>query len=1035
MTAMDDLLNSSSIGLYPVTVVATWQELEPGYSNVTAGSVNGPDSIKQVGKQIGPNGIDVSHSFDDGLPDAVTATGQNDACGSMTMDLVGRPPATAAASSLHWNALSTTGSGTGTTITTTLPADPAFWDYVLVAITVNSDTLISETSMDPDSFWIWNKLADISDGGFHTYVFGRKHFTTGVVAPVFKLDASASYAWVIGSIDVGKTASLEVMVPISPGDIEIVGEVSSVTTHNQTPVTIGNRGWNVGIFGGANTAGPWTSTGNTIVGQVSGSGVSTALITSPLRSIAGIYQMAANSNAATANVAMIHLAMEVRDRPAMDAVGYFSPFNTMSPVYGFDRDTATMQVATNHLALDGTGIETNLIFTGQMASVDISGRTATLNGVSRTRLLLDDSHTLPTVYGWREGCTTDWVTGWLLAQGGQYIGIAPSVYTRWWAPMYGSMHPYMGGSSDYTVCNEWNISRPALYRRDAQDTTGPFATAMFAQQTDSSVITLNGTTDRNWATEVPGQPDAVFADLFSQANSVGEITFWLRADPWVTNPSAITTGNPDDNLLFSCSIWNNYLGSALPGIKININASGNFSVWCGGSGATLNGANMTADGLWHLFGFKWDYHGGVAVFRHNNITWGLSAQTSANDVLPATDAVMYAAGGYNVMTYTSHLPLAEMQLEAGQPYANNFDRFLGTPAAPSVNALYRPTRQPLATIANPNPVQGWTTLQSLAQSTLSHLRVNEDDNAEFLPLDYFGETAQMTVETLNVLDTDFNAGELGLALDPTQSRNVATIEFTDTRVGSQRVSILEMNTSLAIPRGVTVVTFALDTPTAETHGAAAWWTATPTFQKLTALQVAGTNAIQNENVMSVNTLADGTGTVFVSTAFTARIIDWTSNTIDVQFTNTYSATLYLSNNGTQIPFLRALGYPITTSDGYSTVRDDGSIGRRRERALTTGMEWVQDRETAQQVGSTLVTLLSEPRPTISVTVQGDPRRRPGKLTQLVDSTGMKADGTWRIMRIDHHYNGPQYTQDLDLVRVGEIANWDEGNWDETVWGE
>lgn len=1034
---LDDTLNSSAISLGPVAVVAQFAELESDYGN-WSGAI---ESIRQIGQQIGPTGYQVEHSYDDGLPDAVTATGQNDASGSLTMDLVGRPSLIADAASLTWNALTTSGSGTGTTITTTLPTDPAFWDYVIVALTVSSDTLVTETSVDPDSLFTWTLLGDITDGGaVHTYVFGKKFSTAGAITqtvpPVFKLDASAGYAWVIGSIDCGKAPSGGVLVPITPGDVESLAESASVTAHNATPVMIANRGWTVGVFGAPSAAGVWSSAGNTIVAQTSGGGVSTALIRSPLRSISGNYPLAASTASATAVAAMVHIAFEVRDRPAMDAVAYFSSFNPDSPIYGFERDTAAMQAYTRHLDRTGGSYILSQIFEGQMNGIGISDRTAILNGVSKTRLLLDGAHTLPTVYGWREGCTTDWLASWLLAQGGQYVGVAPSIYTRWWAPLHGSLHPHMDGSACFTECDEWNTGRPTAfaYKRDAQDTDGPFATAMFAQQLDSSQIGLTGTTDRNWATEVPGIQDPLLADVFSQQNSSGRFTFYMRGDAFVQTPACVTSGDPNDYLLFTMSLWNVYLGHQLRGIQINCNADGTFSVWLGNTGATYTGGNFTADGNWHFFGFKWDYHAGTAQFQHNGLVWNMSGALSASDVLPASDAVLYASGGYNVLDYSAHLPIAELQLETGMPFSDTFARYTTPLPAPSTNALFRPTHQPLAVIANPTPVQGWPTLQSLAQSTLSHLRVNEKDNAEFVSLDYFGETAQMTVTTLNVLDTDFNAGDLALIDDVTQTRNVATVQYPDTQVGTNRSTILEMNTSFAVPRGVTYAVFALDTPTAETHGAAAWWTATPVFQKLTAAQVAGSTAIQNENVMSVNTLPDGSGTVFVSSAFTARIYDWDSGSITVQFTNTYSATLYLANNGAQIPFLRALGYAITINDGYSTVRDDGSIGSRRERAMSTEVEYITDRTTAQEFASTLITQLARPRPQITVTVQGDPRRKPGDLCQIEDTTGMKADGFWRINKVVHNANGPQYTQDVDLVRVGEIGLWDEGIWDESVWG-
>lgn len=1032
MTYLDDALNSSSITLYPTNVVATWNELEPGYSGAGGTGFDAADSIQQMAYQVGPSGITVTHSIDDGLPDPVTVTGNNEASGVLQMDLAGRPPATAAMSSLGWNALTTTGSGQGLLITTTFPTDLAFWDYVICAVTLNSTTaLISEVSMPADTLWPWKLLASSTDGAFTTYVYGRKHYTLGVVPPQFSINATniVPYTWVMGSLNVGRTPSLQVLVPVTPGDIETAAESASVTTHNQTPVTIGNRGWNVGVFGGAAASGPWTSAGNTIVAQVAGTICSTALVTSPMRQVAGVYPMSANSNAATNVVTMIHLALEVRDRPAMDAVNYFSTFNSDSPIYGFERDTALVRAAVYPLPLDGSGLHSNLIYTGQMSGISVDGRSATMDAVSGTRLLLDNSYVVPTVYGYREGCTTDWLAGYLLAKGGEYIGVPPSANTRWWAPMYGSAHPYMDGSAGYMAFSAFDNSQPVRYRVGGQDTTGPYATAMFCQQTDKSVIRLTGTADRDWATEVPGIPNPVMADIFSKQNSKGQFTMMIRLDPFTANPSVITTGNPDDKLLFSWTLWHRYLGLDLPGVKINLNTDGSFNVWLGSQTSNLVGGGVVADGNWHFIGYQWDYANATGLFRFDDVVWNPINGNSNLDTLPNDDATMIASGGYNEMTFAAQLPVAEMQLETG---INDLSRFRPAPAA---GVTYRPSRQPLAAIANTTPIQGWSTLQALAQSTLSHLRVDESDNAMLVTLDYFGEAAQMAVSTLNVLDTDFNAAQPNAIDDPSLTRNVVTIQFTDTSVGSQRSTILEMNTSLAIPRGVTLVTFTLDTPTAETHGAAQWWTSTPEFQKLTAAQVAGTTAIQNENVMTVNTLPDGSGTVFTSTAFVARIVDWDANSIVVQFTNTYSTTLYLANNGTQIPFLRALGYAITTADGYVTVRDSGSIGTRRERALTAQMDWITDRETAQEVATKLVTLLSRPRPVLTVTVQGDPRRVPGTLCQLVDSTGLQADGTWRIYRIQHNINGPQYTQDLTLIRVGEIANWDEGTWDETVWGE
>jgi hypothetical protein len=957
------------------------------------------------------------------------------------MDLVGRPSAVAADSSLGGNGNWSQGNGSGTTFTTSYPTGVAFWDYTFITITVDNASIVTETSMPADSPYAWKLIGDATDtlsGAFQrTWVFGRKHYTSGVVTPVFKIDTSGTFVWVMQSVKCGRTPSAGVLVPVTPGAVTGWAEGTvAVTTHTPGNVNITGRGWTIAAFGAQVGAGAWSAPagGSSVFGFNLTANHSIANIISPFRQFPGSYGISGITANNAQLVTGVHFALEVRDRPQLDAVGYFSPLNTQSPIYGFARDTATIGMSINNIAVDGNQTETTKIFTGQMTGIDIQGRTANVDGVCRTRLLLDDSHLLPTVYGWREGLETDWLIGYLLAQGGQYTSVAPSIYTRYWAPCHGSMHAWMDGSAGYTECREWLLGRASNWRRSPDIEVGPFVTAMSARQTNAQTTYVNGVADPIWATEVPGQPTAVIKDLLSQQSSTGRLTFWIKGNGADWTPTCVDSGNPDDYLLFVATLYNSTSpGFATNYVRVQINANRNYTVWIGGN-IVLTGGDLPTDGLWHFISFMWDYDNGTGKFRMDGLLWNTGVLSGSSEALPTSEAALYATGGATNFSWKSHLPIAEVQLEAGMPYTDDWSRFYPTPTSPSQNALYRPTRQPMAVIAEPTPVQGWTTLQALAESTLSWMRVNELDNVEFLPLSYFGETAQMTVDTLNVLDTDFNAGEIGLNIDPTRTRNVVTVTYADTRVGSNRSIILEMNTALAIPHGTTYVNFALDTPTAETHGAAQGWSTAPEFQKLTALQIAGTNAIQNENVMSVNTASDGSGTVFTSTSFTARIVDWTSNSIIVRFINSYSSVLYVVNNGTQIPFLRALGYAISSSDGYSTVRDEGSIGKRRERALTTGLEWVHDRTTAQQVASTLATLLARPRPVVTVTVQGDARRVPGKLCQIVDSTGTQAAGTWRISSIGHRYNGAMYVQDVTLIYVGVTGNWDQGVWDDAVWG-
>lgn len=1040
MTAMDDLLNSSSLVYFPSSVVAIWQELEPGYSSVA--TTTAAESLIQLGQQIGPQGAIVTQSFDDGLPDPVTLTSGSDASGTFTMDLVGRPSAIAADLTLGGNGNWSQGNvNSSTSFTTTYPTGVAFWDYTFITITVNNDGQVTETSMDPDSPFAWKLIGVATDslsGAFQrTWVFGRKHYTSGVLTPAFKMDKTGSATWIMQSVKCGKTPSNGVLVPVIPGSsVNTFAEGTvAVNTHTPGNVSIAGRGWTIAAFGAQTGAGTWSAPagGYSVFGFNNASVHNIANIISPFRAFPGSYGISGITSSVAQLVTAVHFTLEVRDRPQLDAVGYFSPLNKQSPIYGFARDTASITMAINNIATDGNQTETNVIFTGQMTGIDIQGRTAAVGGVCKTRLLLDSAHLLPTVYGWREGLKTDWLIGYLLAQGGQYTSVAPSIYTRYWAPMHGSIHAWMDGSAGYTECREWISGRAGHYRRTPDDAPGPFVTAMNAMQTNAQTTYLNGVADPLWATEVPGQPDALIADLLSQKSSTGRLTFWIRGDVADQTPTCVDSGNPDDYLLFDSTLFNSTGAFATNYVRLVINANRSFTVWIGSS-ITLTGGDLPSDGQWHFCSFMWDYDNGVGKFRRDGFLWNTGTLGGASETLPSSESNFYASGGTTNFSWKSHLPIAEIQLEAGMPFTDDWSRFQPTPTSPSLNALYRPTRQTLSVVAEPTPVQGWPTLQALAESTLSWMRVNELDNVEFLPLSYFGEAAQLTVDTLNVLDTDFNAGEIGLNLDPSRTRNVVTIAYSDIRVGSNISIILEMNTSLEIPKGVSYVTFPLDTQTAETHGAAQSWSTAPEFKKLTATQIAGTSAIQVDNVMSVNTRSDGSGTIVTSATFVGRIVDWDSQTITVKFTNNYGSVLYLANNGSGIPFLRAMGYAITASDGYSTVTDDGSIKKRNARALTTEMDWIHDRGTAQNVASTLATLLARPRPVVTVTVQGDSRRKPGKLCQIVDTTGTRADGTWRITSIVHHYNGPMYVQDVTLIYVGIVANWDEGLWDDGIWG-
>lgn len=1029
MSDLDDALNTSSPMFNPVDVIADWEELPPGLS------VGGLDSLRDLGQQIGPNGYTVTHSFDDGLPDPVTMTGSNDASGGLGMDLVGRQSNIADFITGWRNA--TSGFGTSTSIAPGMPSISS-QDYVVVAITVNGTAVPIETTYEAGHPHGWTALGSVTDSTFTTYVFGRSHFVSAP-APIFAFPVSTAFTWICVAIGANFTAGNSSFVPVKPGVVTGAPETVTGTAHTGPYAALPGRGWVLGIFATANASGPWAPTGTSIE-LVESTGGTAALqaVTTPFLADDNSYRHVSNTTGSTGVGMMIAIPLIVMDRQKMDALAYFSPFNAASPVQNFERDTAPVSASVN--VISPVGNVSTPIFKGQMADLTVSGRTAALEAVSRTRILLDKTLQLPTVFGRRESCTTDWLASYLLAHGGQYPGIAPSPQTRWWAPCHGSLHPFMAGPNAYTVglyytttrspTGGWGLAPP-------RSIAGPFVTAMAGSLNTNYAERINiGPDTKNWATVVPGM-DAELNDLFSVQNNIGRFTFWMKGDPHSGGAAPAVLAGVNDNL-FQFNLYLIVNGVATRSVSFEIRNTRQPAITMG-STTVLTGGDLPSDGLWHFFGVTWNYLTGVARIRRDGISWAPTGFSSASVTdLPPTDAIHYGRNPANGIWFNvdAKLPMAELQLESGPDvYTEQFTRFYPTPAAPSLNAKTRTLNQWIEAIAEPAPVQGWETLNDLAQSTLSHLRVNEEDNVEYLPLRYFGEAAQLTVDANNVVDTDVNAAELAVTSDPTKTRNVVTLAFGETRVNSSRDIILEVTSPISFPRGTTRMTFALDRLTAEIHGAVNPYGADWSVKKLTALQVAGTNPIQNEHVMSVNALQDGQATPYTGVGFTGDIIAWSSSTVTIEFKNTTGGTLWLANNGSGIPFLRVLGYPVEVADGYVTARDSGSVGTRRERGLTTESKWIQTRDAATEIVGTLATLLSQPRIELRVTVMGDPRRRPGQMVRLADAEGTRAEGTWRILAVTHRGNGAMYVQDLQLVRVGESGVWDVSRWDNSVWSE
>jgi hypothetical protein len=1040
MAELDDALASGSVVFAPAKLIAKWREAGPIEDTLAT------DARTDLSEQMTGN-YTVEHSIDDALPDPVTMATGLDASGKLTADLNGKEGMVLASSGAR--SIIGTSSGTSTLAITAASwgADTAYGDYMLCVVTVSDPTAVLTPVVANDPKNVWTPVVWQTDTGIGVWVYLSRYWGPGRLVPAYVSSKPVSYT--------SQTVSFWAKNPAgNPLDWRItqtvpLAEGSSVTAHTVTTV-LTHRGYQVGVWGTTAASAQWSpGTAGTELSELVANGLDTAITTTTLRDT-GSYSIINNTTAATAVGVLIGLSLEPYQRPRMDARQYFSPFNTNSPVYGYDRDTADTQLTQNVVTSIGpVGVVSH---TGIMQDITLKGRQAELTAVSKTRIDLNATVTLPVVFGYREGCTVDWLCSWLLSRGGKFVGPAPTVYTRHWATMHGSVHSGIGGPSFYNYVVTYNSGGGPFGRKNPVSVPGPFMTAMFAEQTATQVTEIDILQPQYHVTgpELPYyQPDAingntrpVYNDVWSQTANRGRVTFWLRGDPVVNAPTYIADPAANDFIFYMKHYLTPSTGGFLGWVMITIRSSDRLvAVQMGSDAAGYTSFNypalgaLTTDGTWNFYGFQWDFSLGKFDMIHNaaEVHTTSFSPSAATAQLPVTDLQGRTLNYTGQSQARFHVPVAEYSWDVPPPFVSGQWANWTTPIAPGATVTTRPTYQWIQAVAEPVPVNVWDTLADLARSSLCAYRANETDGMEVLPPSYFGETAQMTVAV--VADTQVNASDLDVVNDPSKTRNVITLQFPETTVTTNRVSVKDQTEAIQLPRGLTTITFTLDTLCAEIHGSpggAVVWTLT----NLSSTVINAGGPLPLEHFMTINTAADGSGTVLPVTRVSAKIQYGDASTITVLFNNQSGSTAYISNNGQNVPFLRLYGYAVTVNDGYVTQRDVNSVASRKERGLTADMPWVQNRNVANELGLLMTTMLARPRPSVGITVVGDPRRKPGQLVQIKDSQGTQAAGTWRVMAVTHNVSGAQYTQNLLLTSVGPIAVWDDPTttWDNSVWG-
>jgi hypothetical protein len=1053
-----DALDTNTPVFHTPDIVAEWKELPPGYYDASVASVN-YDNLAALGDQLGPGGYTANQSLIDGLPDNVSMTGSNDGFGTLEADLIGRPPNR----SRNFGSRGASNSGSGTSATIGVHSQVEFMNLQIVAIAFDSPTVIAtDRNADPFDRFAWKPLAEVIDGNIKMVMWWR-YWYTGAPSLILDFSESVNFTWQSNAYW-STEASAGTWLHLKPGTPVTFAETVSQTLHTLPSIDMGagdgRRGFLHAHMVCPSANGPWTAAaGTTEMSDIAGAVLNVTAIRSGGLSSRNAQALASSTTTATSNVAGIVVPIIYLDRVEMPASAYFSPYRTDSPLYGFDRDTAPVWAEAN-VFVPGGGYLGERVFTGTMSDINAAGSsaTATLSAASATRVALDKARTPPWIWGRREGLTIDWFANWLMAQGGQTVGPGPNRLTRLWAPFYGSTRAFCFGSTDWDEVGRRTTDDLGVYQRHfyPEEVEGPYVSGMFGCWTNTKVDEpyINFGRDARFRS-IPGidQPDNY--DFMSQANSEGRWSAWIRCDPYLNGLPAAMNGDTSNTYLFNFTLSARTQMFNTGFVAGGVNAGGftfivdptvaggaqpqvSMGTEAGYSTVALTSSGWPSDGQWHFIGGAWNFATGNMKFRFDNLTWttnhlGTSGPSFISS-LYATEDDNFKAGGYVSRSVYAHLPIADFRCDVGPgTYA---DPWTGVWPKPDPVATYRRTAQWMEALAETAPLAGWDTLQEVAQATGSGLRINENDVVEFMPPSYYGEPDQL--EIASVADTEVNASALDINIDPSKSRNVVSVQYAETVTDSRLQDVLKYTNSLLIRPGVHEMIFASDIPVLELHGANAPFSGTLfIITPLTASQIATPSTIPTVHYMTVNSKAAGNGTVPPAGYVTGRVVGQESaNSIRVRIINTTRQNYYLVNSGAEVAYLRILGYSLKVSDAYVSTRDEASIRLRGERTLDHPTRWIHRRVEALTLAGQIAGRVSVPRGEATVTVIGDPRRKPGDLVTIADSVGTQAEGIWRILSVQHQGFGPKYVQVLRILRIGSVMNWDEDpGWNLGVWGE
>lgn len=694
--------------------------------------------------------------------------------------------------------------------------------------------------------------------------------------------------------------------------------------------------------------------------------------------------------------------------PTDDAVGtttWFSPVAPAAgdvPLAGKDRrnrpvfhEVGFITSAGPQYVRDFTGISTNL-------PVSVGQRQATLSAVDN-RGLLRKQLTLPTAAAsWttpfgdviKPGLEATWLASYVFAQNGFYASPPPRAGCRVWAPMHGSIQPFVhdalnglvAADNEFIAVDDTRVNQPPFI-------DGPYLAAL-------SSGALNGGAF-SWMQALAAPGGTALFDSYGR--SVGRIEAWVMVPPGITDTTDFVIGlNVADD---EGGLYLYPADPTFPGLEVQLAGSGVASI----NGSVVNGL---LDGNWHFLGLAWDRPAGLwAVQIDTHLFNGSVPPAPPSGTSPGEDWIAQ-------VTCANGAALAEVQATAGgattDPWLNQI------PFTPSA-VIDRSATQLSGLVPDGNAVDSGQVLKDLAVALRGTAYFSDSGVGRFrTPAAMVTTAAQTTQVTVTSRD---KITDLQIDTDASRVRNIVTCPWVqvNTSFGVITDPAYEATSTVVLPGGITT------TLLVDLKG--------PCFGSTLGIHVAA------------NTAADGTGTDYGTltqsgTTGTIGPVDitvtqLTASTVRIDLANHRYGTVFLVDaTGSSLLQLTGVYLSTDTTVSAAVARDQASIDEYDEQPITLpASPYRQSLAQAVGVAQQTLTDTASPQPVITnLVIVGDPRLEYFDRIAVRDFEGSRLDGTYWVRSIKTSRQGGSYLMTLAATATRDVLLWGIGHWGIEVWG-